>query len=82
MLRFILSYAFFEIVIVGVALLFTVWHAYRRRHPKPWTPPPGFQKTDEVFVDPTTGNRQRVWYNAQTGERSYEVFQGPRTPQG
>ncbi|HYM53375.1 MAG TPA: hypothetical protein VEW45_07890 [Candidatus Dormibacteraeota bacterium] len=27
--------------------------------------------TDEVFVDPTTGQRTRVWIDPQTGERSY-----------
>ena len=27
--------------------------------------------TDEVFVDPTTGQRTRVWIDAQSGERSY-----------
>jgi hypothetical protein len=27
--------------------------------------------TDEVFVDPTTGQRTRVWIDPQSGERSY-----------
>ena len=27
--------------------------------------------TDEVFVDPTTGQRTRVWVDPQSGERSY-----------
>jgi membrane protein implicated in regulation of membrane protease activity len=29
------------------------------------------RQTDEVFVDPTTGQRTRVWIDPQTGERSY-----------
>jgi hypothetical protein len=27
--------------------------------------------TDEVFTDPTTGQRTRVWIDPQSGERSY-----------
>jgi hypothetical protein len=27
--------------------------------------------TDEVFVDPTTGQRTRVWIDPHSGERSY-----------
>jgi hypothetical protein len=31
----------------------------------------GHRPTDEVFVDPTTGQRTRVWIDPQSGERSY-----------
>jgi hypothetical protein len=27
--------------------------------------------TDEVFLDPESGQRMRVWYDASTGEREY-----------
>ena len=30
-----------------------------------------FQRTDEVFIDPTTGRRMRVLLDAATGERRY-----------
>jgi hypothetical protein len=30
------------------------------------------QRTDEVFDDPVTGLRTRVWYDPQTGQRTYE----------
>jgi hypothetical protein len=30
-----------------------------------------FQSTDEVFVDPTSGHRLRVYLNPATGERRY-----------
>jgi hypothetical protein len=46
-----------------------------------WAPPesgPGsvqgfgrYQRTDEVFDDPTTGRRLRVWFDPVTGERRY-----------
>lgn len=33
--------------------------------------PPGFVKTDEVSIDPISGEKTRVFYNEQTGERIY-----------
>jgi len=32
---------------------------------------PRFRRTDEVFVDPTTQQRMRVWLDAGSGERRY-----------
>jgi hypothetical protein len=32
---------------------------------------PRFQPSDEVFVDPTTERRMRVWVDPRTGERRY-----------
>jgi hypothetical protein len=32
---------------------------------------PAFRATDEVFVDPTSGRRMRVWHDPSTGERRY-----------
>lgn len=32
---------------------------------------PRFRRTDEVFVDPTTQQRMRVWLDASSGERRY-----------
>jgi hypothetical protein len=29
------------------------------------------QPTDEVFTDPASGKRMRVWYDPATGEREY-----------
>jgi hypothetical protein len=34
-------------------------------------PEPRFRPTDEVFVDPTTQVRMRVWSDPATGERRY-----------
>ena len=31
-----------------------------------------YERTDEVFDDPTTGQRFRVWYDPVTGDRRYE----------
>jgi len=32
-----------------------------------------FQRTDEVFVDPTSSRRMRVWLDSSTGERRYRA---------
>jgi hypothetical protein len=32
-----------------------------------------FRRTDEVFVDPTSDRRMRVWIDSDTGERRYRA---------
>ena len=32
-----------------------------------------FQRTDEVFIDPTSERRMRVWLDATSGERRYRA---------
>jgi hypothetical protein len=34
-----------------------------------------FSRTDEVFTDPTTGRRMRVWIDSASGERRYVAEQ-------
>ena len=31
----------------------------------------GAQPTAEIFIDPETGRRMRVWFDARTGQRDY-----------
>jgi hypothetical protein len=38
----------------------------------------GLHVTDEVFDDPTTGRRTRVWFDPQTGRRAYRPDSDPR----
>ena len=33
--------------------------------------PPGYERTEEVFIDPVDGDKIRVYYNPKTGERFY-----------
>lgn len=33
--------------------------------------PPGYERTDELFIDPTNNKRFRVYYNAADGARYY-----------
>jgi hypothetical protein len=34
---------------------------------------PRFLRTEEAFVDPTSGRRMRVWMDPQSGERRYRA---------
>jgi hypothetical protein len=34
---------------------------------------PRFLRTEEAFVDPTSGRRMRVWLDPRTGERRYRA---------
>lgn len=34
--------------------------------------PEGFRRTNEVNIDPVTGEKTRVYYNPDTGERFYK----------
>ncbi|MCL6442884.1 MAG: hypothetical protein K6T83_05400 [Alicyclobacillus sp.] len=75
MLRFIASYYAIELVIIAIAVAATLLLRRQRLKRNQARPPAGFVKTDEVFIDPTTGIQQRVWYNPATGERYYETLE-------
>jgi hypothetical protein len=57
------------IVIVGiVAALFGL---DRYRGSRKSTSGSAAQPTDEVFIDPETGRKMRVWYDQRSGKREY-----------
>lgn len=59
-------------VVVGIAILVAiVMSFFVRRHGESQTPADGWQRTDEVFVDPTTERRMRVWVDPVDGTRHY-----------
>ena len=59
-------------VVVGVAVLVAiVMSFFVRRHAESTVPAEGWQRTDEVFVDPTTERRMRVWVDPRDGKRHY-----------
>jgi hypothetical protein len=61
-------------VLVGAAILVAVvWSFFVRRHGESELPAEGWQRTDEVFVDPTTNRRMRVWLDPVDGARHYVV---------
>jgi hypothetical protein len=58
------------VVIVGVLFALFGWDRYRGARKGRVSGAP-YEPTDEVFIDPATGRRMRVWYNANSGERDY-----------
>ncbi len=78
--HWIRSYAILEIVVVAAAVGLSLWQSRRRRHPREVQVPPGFQPTDERFVDPATGVPHAVWYNPRSGKRFYQPID--RNPRG
>jgi hypothetical protein len=59
-------------VVVGIAVLVAiVMSFFVRRHAESTVPADGWQRTDEVFVDPTTDRRMRVWVDPRDGSRHY-----------
>jgi hypothetical protein len=63
---------FLVYVVVGVAILVAVVMSFfLRRHGESQLPADGWQRTDEVFVDPTTNRRMRVWVDPADGARHY-----------
>jgi hypothetical protein len=66
-------------LVVGVALLVLIvvgavvgWERYRGGGGGGRGPAVGGARpTAEIFIDPETGRRMRVWFDDQTGQRDY-----------
>lgn len=74
MLKFVVSYFTLELLLVLGAITITLWYRKRRLKPKKEISKKEFEKTSEIFIDPTTGIKQQVWFNPKTGERHYETI--------
>lgn len=61
-------------LLVGVTVAVLRWERYRPRHTPVHALP-----TSEVFVDPETQQRLRVWVDPVTGARDYREDPDPRT---
>lgn len=61
------------IVIVGIVTALFGLDRYRgsRKSTSGSTSGSGAQPTDEVFIDPETGRKMRVWYDQLSGKREY-----------
>lgn len=64
-------YVFIEVGLLIVAVIsFVFWDKrYRKNHGLKI--PTGFEKTEEVTIDPRNGKKFRVYYNPDTGDRFY-----------
>jgi hypothetical protein len=57
------------LVILGIIS----WMYFDKRYKKSETKvPSGYIWTDEISIDPTSGKRERVYYNPETGDRFYK----------
>ena len=58
-----------------IALVVLIWLVFRKggykRQPLDAPPGPDWQKTEERFVDPSTGETLEVWFHPASGERAY-----------
>jgi hypothetical protein len=59
-------------VVIGVVVLAAIVKSFfLRRHGEAQLPAEGWQRTDEVSIDPTTNRRMRVWIDPSDGTRHY-----------
>jgi hypothetical protein len=64
-------------VAIGIAVVVAaVMSFFVRRHGESALPAGDWQRTDEVFVDPTSGRRMRVWLDPVNGARKYVADEG------
>ncbi|HWI50138.1 MAG TPA: hypothetical protein VNU45_18155 [Rummeliibacillus sp.] len=65
-------YVIFEIIAVLVCILLGYFvYDKRYKNNNGLKVPTGFELTNEVNIDPVTGEKTRVYYNPKTGERFY-----------
>lgn len=57
------------VVIIGIVTALFGLDRYRGRQQS--TSGDAAQPTDEVFIDPETGRKMRVWYDQRSGKREY-----------
>jgi hypothetical protein len=71
MTKVLAVYILIELGVVFLAVVsFLFWDKrYRKNHGL--SIPAGFEKTNEVTIDPKTAKRFRVYFNSITGERFY-----------
>ncbi len=68
------EWAVLAIVVLGIVVAVFGWDRYRgdRKSTDAGTGT-GSEPTGEVFIDPATGKRMRVWYDPATGDREYRA---------
>ncbi len=63
------SWILIAIVITGIAAALFGLDRYRGSRKR--SSGSAAQPTDEVFIDPETGRKMRVWYDQRSGKREY-----------
>lgn len=60
-------------IVLGVGALLVAAFEQVRYRSDSTAPGSPFQRTDEAFIDPTTGRQMRVYVDPTTGERRYHA---------
>ena len=68
----VIWFVIFAAILVAFVLSLTL-----RRHAEAGSPSEDWQRTDEVFRDPTTRRLMRVWIDPGDGSRHYVAEPGP-----
>ncbi|MGC2192775.1 MAG: hypothetical protein WA751_10635 [Candidatus Dormiibacterota bacterium] len=58
------------VVVAGIVIALFGWDRYRGGRSSVASGSTA-ERTDEVFIDPDSGQRMRVWYDPKTGQREY-----------
>jgi hypothetical protein len=72
----IADWVIIAVVVVGAVIALFGWDRYRDNR-KGADDGSASQPTSEVFNDPDTGRRMRVWYDPSTGRREYRAEANP-----
>jgi hypothetical protein len=72
----VVDWVIIAVVVVGIVIALFGWDRYRGDR-KSTADSGTSQQTDEVFTDPDTGQRMRVWYDPSTGRREYRAEANP-----
>jgi hypothetical protein len=68
----VVEWVILAVVVLGIVIAIFGWDRYRGNR-KSTEGGGGSEPTGEVFADPTTGKRMRVWYDPATGDREYRA---------
>jgi hypothetical protein len=68
----IVHWVVIAVVVAGIVIALFGWDRYRGNR-KGGGEGSASQPTNEVFTDPDTGRRTRVWYDPSTGRREYRA---------
>jgi hypothetical protein len=65
----------FMIWLAIIVVVVLIWLVFRtggyKRQPLDGPPGPDWQRTDERFVDPSSGEPLEVWFHPKSGQRAY-----------
>ena len=67
------------LITIGVIAILVVINLGIRRYGERDRPGAGWQRTPEVFRDPSSGRMMRVWVDPADGSRHYVPEDGPAT---